>query len=295
MRLTTTLVLLATVAMPAAVIAQSRIVPPPPRSRAAPAPKPAAPTALIDTAIFDSPIRVEDKVRDAFRHPAETLAFFQVRPNMTVVEYMPGGGWYTRVLAPMLTRGGGRYIAVNPDPAAMGLPADRQAAWRATTAELPGKAAEYAGRPATDMPAYTTDALPKELDGTVDRVLIVREMHNLQRMNVADSELKAMRRLLKPGGLLGIVQHRAKPTASADYTDGSKGYLRQSDVVNLVTAMGFELVGASEVNANARDTADYPGGVWTLPPVYAEKDKNRARYDAVGESDRMTLLFRKRA
>lgn len=280
--LTLTLTLLATLAAPAAILAQS-------------APKaPATSTPAADPAIYDAPIRAEDKARDAWRHPAETLAFFQVRPDMTVVEYMPGGGWYTRVLAPMLTAGGGRYIAVNPDPVAMGMTAERQAAWRASTAGLADKAAGYTGRSATDVPAYTTDALPKALDGDVDRVLIVREMHNLQRNNVADSELKAMRRLLKPGGMLGIVQHRAKPTASADYTDGSKGYLRQADVVNLVTAMGFELAGTSEVNANAKDTADYPGGVWTLPPVYALKDKDRARYDAVGESDRMTLLFRRR-
>ncbi len=285
MRLAVTLALLATVAAPVAVFAQAR-------TTARPAATPKATTA--DPALYNAPIRAADKARDAFRHPAQTLAFFQVRPDMTVVEYMPGGGWYSRILAPMLAKSG-RYIAVNPDPAAMGMTADRQTAWRASTPELATKAAGYTGGAAGDAPAYTTDALPKALDGTVDRVLIVREMHNLQRMNIADSELKAMRRLLKPGGMLGIVQHRAKPTASADYTDGSKGYLRQTDVVNLVTAMGFELVSASEVNANARDTADYPGGVWTLPPAYAEKDKDRARYDAVGESDRMTLLFRKRA
>ena len=277
MRLVTRLALLAAVAAPVAAFAQM-----------------AATSAVADPAIYDAPIRADDRARDAFRHPAETLAFFQVRPGMTVVEYMPGGGWYTRVLAPMLTRGGGRYIAVNPDPVAMGMTAERQAAWRASTAELATKAAGYAGRAAADVPAYTTDALPKALDGTVDRVLIFREMHNLERASVADSELKAMRRLLKPGGMLGIVQHRAKPTATADYTDGSNGYLRQADVVNLVTAMGFELAGTSEVNANPKDTADYPGGVWTLPPVYSDKDGDRARYTAIGESDRMTLLFRRR-
>ena len=277
MRLAPRLALLAAIAAPVAAFAQM------------------APTsAVADPAIYDAPIRTDDRARDAFRHPAETLAFFQVRPGMTVVEYMPGGGWYTRVLAPMLTRGGGRYIAVNPDPVAMGMTAERQAAWRASTVGLATKAAGYTGRAAADVPAYTTDALPKALDGTVDRVLIFREMHNLERANVADSELKAMRRLLKPGGMLGIVQHRAKPTATADYTDGSNGYLRQADVVNLVTAMGFELAGTSEVNANPKDTADYPGGVWTLPPVYSDKDGDRARYTAIGESDRMTLLFRRR-
>ena len=283
MPLTTRLALLAAAlpiaALPAAAHAQTA---------------PASATLAADPAIYDAPIRADDKARDAFRHPAETLAFFQVRPDMTVVEYMPGGGWYSRVLAPMLTRGGGRYLAINPDPVAMGMTAERQAAWRASTTALSTKAAEYTGRAATDVPAYTTDTLPASLDGTVDRVLIFREMHNLRQANVVDSELKAMRRLLKPGGMLGIVQHRAKATADADYANGSKGYLRQADVVNLVTAMGFELAGTSEVNANPRDSADYPGGVWTLPPVYGQKDADRARYQAIGESDRMTLLFRKR-
>ena len=276
MRLATTLALLATVAAPVALFAQS------------------APSVTADPAIYDAPVRAEDKARDVWRHPAETLAFFQVKPGMTVVEYMPGGGWYTRILGPMLASGGGRYIAINPDPAGLGMTAERQAAFRAGTAKLPEQVAGWTKLPAGDFAAYTTDALPKELDGTIDRVLIFREMHNLQRANVADSELRAMRRLLKPGGMLGIVQHRAKATAPADTTDGSKGYLRQGDVVNFVTAMGFDLVGSSEVNANAKDPANWPDGVWTLPPTYALKDADRAKYDAVGESDRMTLLFRRR-
>ena len=244
MRLATTLALLATVAVPVAVFAQGRTT--------------SAKAVVADPAIYDAALRADDRARDAFRHPAQTLAFFQVRPDMTVVEYMPGGGWYARILAPMLAKAG-HYIAVNPDPAGLGLTGDRETAWRASTAELANKAAGYTGGAAGDVPAYTTDALPKTLDGTVDRVLIFREMHNLERTNIADSELKAMRRLLKPGGMLGIVQHRAKPTASADYTDGSKGYLRQTDVVNLVTAMGFELVSASEVNANAKEHGGLSG------------------------------------
>ena len=277
MRLTTSLALLTAVATPIAIYAQTRTT-----------------TIAADPAIYAAPLRAEDRARDVWRHPAETLAFFQVKPGMTVVEYMPGGGWYTRVLAPMLAAGGGRYIAVNPDPGGLGMTAERQTAFRDTTAKLPQATADWTKLPATDFAAYTTDALPKELDGTVDRVLIFREMHNLQRWNIADSELRAMRRLLKPGGMLGIVQHRAKATAPASYTDGSKGYLRQSDVVNFVTALGFDLAGASEVNANAKDPANWPDGVWTLPPTYALKDVDRAKYDAVGESDRMTLLFRKR-
>lgn len=253
----------------------------------------AASRTALDAALANAN-RAADRSRDAYRHPAETLAFFQVRPDMTVVEYGPGGGWYTRILAPMLARGGGRYLAVNADPTSLNLTPERLAAYREGTASLPGTIAGWTGLPAAGITAHTTDRLPAELDGTVDRVLMIRSLHNLHRSNRLDSELKAMRRLLKAGGLLGIVQHRATPMASADYTDGSKGYLRQADVVNLVTAMGFELAGTSEVNANPADTADWPGGVWTLPPTYALKDQDRARYTAVGESDRMTLLFRKR-
>ncbi len=278
MRLVTRLAALAALAAPFTLAAQSQ----------------SAPAVAADPAIYAAPIRAEDQARDAWRHPAETLAFFQVKPGMTVVEYMPGSGWYTRILAPMLVKGGGRYIAVNPDPASLGMAGERQAAYKETTAKLPQVTADWTKLPAGDFAAYTTDQLPKEMDGTVDRVLIFREMHNLQRANAADSELRAMRRLLKPGGMLGIVQHRAKATAPASYTDGSKGYLRQADVVNFVTAMGFDLVGSSELNANAKDPADWADGVWTLPPTYALKDKDRARYEAVGESDRMTLLFRKR-
>jgi len=114
------------------------------------------------------------------------------------------------------------------------------------------------------------------------------------RWNIADSEIKTMRALLKPGGMIGIEQHRAKPDAPYAYADGSKGYLRQSDVVRLMELNGFELVRASEINANPKDSADWPNGVWTLPPTYALKDQDRAKYQAIGESDRMTLLFRKR-
>jgi predicted methyltransferase len=161
-------------------------------------------------------------------------------------------------------------------------------------ASFPDKAAGWTGVPASRIGAYNTDGLPAALNGTADRVLIFREMHNLKRMNMLPRELAAARALLKPDGLLGIEQHRAKANAPDASVDGSKGYLRERDVIAMVEAQGFELVAMSDVNANPSDTADYPEGVWTLPPNLRLGEKDRDRYVAIGESDRMTLLFRKR-
>lgn len=243
------------------------------------------------SAALAHPRRAADRPRDVWRHPAQTLEFFKVDPGMTVVDYMPSGGWYTRVLVPYLGANG-RYIGLNPDVRA--APERMREAYGNTAQTFPAKAAEWTGAPAARIGAYNTDSLPAELGGTVDRVLIFREMHNLHRMGMLHRELTAMRALLKDSGLLGIVQHRARPDAAAAYTDGSKGYMREKDVVALVEAHGFELVGKSEVNANPNDPANHPDGVWTLPPNYRLGDKDRARYTAIGESDRMTLLFRKR-
>ena len=240
------------------------------------------------TAALATENRAEDRARDEWRHPAETLAFFQVEPGMTVVDYMPASGWYTRVLVPYLGEEG-RYIGLVPDPGAAdgerfsdyfaGLPASFEEAspgWNLT------------GAPVS---LYASQDIPEELQGTTDRVLVFREMHNLLRSGVMYTELQRIRSLLKDDGMLGIVQHRAKADAPADYTLGSNGYLRQKDVVALVEAHGFELVGESEINANPKDTADHEGGVWNLPPSNRNDDPAMAQ---IGESDRMTLLFRKR-
>ena len=244
-------------------------------------------TALTQALADDR--RAEDRARDEYRHPMETLDFFQVRPGMTVVDYMPASGWYTRVLVPYLGAQG-RYIGLTPDPAAADgerfrdyfakLPADfakDAPAWRLT-------GAPYAAMASSDI--------ADDMKGGVDRVLVFREMHNLLRSGSMYTELTRIRDLLADDGMLGIVQHRAKADAPAAYTLGSNGYLRQDDVVALVEAHGFELVGASEINANPRDTADHEGGVWTLPPGMRGDDEAKR---AIGESDRMTLLFRKRA
>lgn len=236
------------------------------------------------------PRRDDDRARDQYRHPAETLAFFRVEPGMTVVDYMPSGGWYTRVLVPYLGPQG-HYIGLNPDvrngPESLKGYAD-------LAATFPARAAGWTGASAAAISAYNTDTLPTSLDGKVDRVLIFREVHNLARYGLLDGELQRIHALLKPDGLLGIVEHRARADAPASYVDGSKGYMKQADVIRAVERNGYELVATSEVNANPKDTADYPRGVWTLPPSYALGDTDRDKYRAIGESDRMTLLFRKR-
>lgn len=243
--------------------------------------------------VLADPRRDGDRVRDQYRHPAQTLAFFKVKPGMTVVDYMPSGGWYTRVLVPYLGENG-RYIGLNPDVrnASDGL----KRSFADLGATFPAKAAEWTGVPADRIQAYNTNDVPDSLKGKVDRVLIFREMHNLWRFNLLRGELLAIRNLLKEDGMLGIEQHRAKPNASADYTDGGKGYMRTQDVIALVEANGFQLVGKSEINANRKDPANHPDGVWMLPPNLrgANDEAAKARMIGIGESDRMTLLFRKR-
>lgn len=248
------------------------------------APDPALARVLAD------PRREKDRARDQWRHPAEMLAFFRVEPGMTVVDYMPSGGWWTRVLVPYLGDGG-RYIGLNPD--LRRAHEQMQKTYGNMAATFPVEAAEW-NVPMGRVSAFNTDGLPAELNGTVDRVLIFREMHNLYRMGMLHRELYAARGLLKADGLLGIEQHRARADAPAAYTDGSKGYLREKDVIALVEAHGFELVAKSEVNANPKDTADHAQGVWALPPGNRGAEADKPRYAAIGESDRMTLLFRKR-
>jgi len=238
------------------------------------------------------PRREADRTRDEWRHPAETLEFFRVEPGMTVVDYIPSGGWYTRVLVPYLGEAG-KYIGLNPDVSGASAQLQKYFADLGTT--FPARAAEWTGAPASRVAAYNTDGLPEELNGTVDRVLIFREMHNLHRNGLLYRELSAVRSLLKDDGLVGIVQHRAKANAPAAYTNGSKGYLREKDVIGLMEAHGFEMVAQSEVNANPKDLADHPQGVWSLPPNLRQGEEDRARFTAIGESDRMTLLFRKRS
>ncbi|MEM9310347.1 MAG: methyltransferase [Pseudomonadota bacterium] len=252
---------------------------------------PAENTKLADVLAHER--RVDGKARDDYRHPAETLAFFQVRPTDTVIEYAPGGGWYTRILIPYLSESG-QYIASSfPPSSAEALGEEfvqRVADFGATFSEEVG--AELGVSP-EKLPFYFGDSIPQDVNGTVDRVLVFRMMHNLKRWGVADSEAQSWLAALKPGGLLGVVQHRAKADAPDDYVDGNRGYLKEADLIVFFESNGFELVEQSEINANPKDTADHASGVWALPPTYAEGDTDREQYTQIGESDRMTLLFKK--
>ena len=243
--------------------------------------------ALNLEGILQHPRRADDRARDRYRHPIETLAFFQVQPEMRVVEYGPGGGWYTRVLMPYLAPSG-VYMALQGDTGPL---EEGQAPW----AERFMTAVQERGwGEGGTTYAFESDEIPEDIAGTADRVLIFRSLHGLLNSNSADRELRAIRSLLSDDGYVGVVQHRAPEAASYADSNGSRGYLRQSDVVRLFELNGFELYAQSEVNANPDDSADYPRGVWTLPPTLTLGDEDRARYEAIGESDRMTLLFRKR-
>lgn len=259
---------------------------------AATAASPAEANAALAAAIAD-PRRDADRPRDTWRHPAETLTFFQVTPTMKVGEYAPGGGWYSRILGSYLTPPG-KLVGLFFDPNAPAFDAKTKDGIRQGAAKFPADVAGWTGQPAARFSAFTLDAVPTAEKGTFDRILVLRMLHNMIRWNIADAEIDRMHELLKPGGMIGVEQHRARPDAPAEYTDGSKGYLREADVIRLFEAHGFELAGKSEANANPKDSADWPDGVWTLPPSLEKKDVDRAKYEAIGESDRMTLLFRKR-
>lgn len=223
-----------------------------------------------------------NRERDRYRHPAETLGFFGVTPKQTVVEFLPAGGWYTEILAPML-KGNGRYVAFVPKGQADKV--------RAT---LAGKAGTYGPTDVQTIDFVTgASTMPA---GSADVVLTFRNVHNLLMQDdpaVAGRVFKAFYAMLKPGGVLGVVDHRL-PEGMDVAREKSSGYIKRSTIIRLAQAAGFRLAGESDVNANPRDTHDHPEGVWTLPPTYRLKDVDRAKYTAIGESDRVTLKFVKR-
>jgi predicted methyltransferase len=240
------------------------------------------------SAAINHPTRAEDKARDAFRHPAETLAFFHVGPEMKVGEYSPGGGWYTRLLGHYLG-GEGQLVGLYAHPVSATADPARQQRIRDTAAGFGTEVAGYTGLPAEKFSGLTLDKAAEQ-KGTFDRILLMRALHNPLRAGTLDTELRAMRELLKDDGLIGVEQHRARADAPWSYANGTKGYLRQEDVIDIMRINGFELVAASEINANPKDTADHQEGVWEMPPTLATK---REDLKGLGESDRMTLLFKK--
>ncbi|WP_108809767.1 class I SAM-dependent methyltransferase [Sphingorhabdus sp. Alg231-15] len=245
-------------------------------------------------AVINHDRRKDDKARDVYRNPSETLAFFQVKPTHIVAEYGPGGGWYTRILLPYLS-GSGKYVAVNGNSDSINFTSRaREGRSKSWPERFPDAASGWTGVPADQIAAYESDEVPEEMKGKIDRILIFRSMHGMLNGARSDSELQALRSILADDGMIGIVQHRANEDATYATSKGTKGYLKQSSIIALFELNGFELVDSSEINANPKDTKDYEKGVWTLPPVLTNKDQDRAKYQAIGESDRMTLLFKKR-
>jgi predicted methyltransferase len=235
--------------------------------------------------------------RDQYRHPVETLAFFGFTPTMTVLDIGPGAGYYTQLLAPVLAKDG-LYVATNREPPST---AAEPSAHHWTPYEgvrfdaLIRAAPEIYGKVQVIRVDYEAPKL--NLDGKVDMVLLMREVHMMKNWGTLDTWLREIHRALKPNGILGVEDHRAAPGADPEETV-AKGYLPEAWVIEKIEAAGFALAGKSEINANPRDTKDYPNGVWSLPPSfqagsdYTPADaRDRAKYAAIGESDRMTLKF----
>jgi predicted methyltransferase len=252
----------------------------------------AADTARLDTSAqaalekaVENPARSEaNRARDQYRHPAQTLAFFGVKPTDTVVELWPGGGWYSEILAPYLADRGKLIVAAPAGKGSEGL-----------AKRLDANPALYG--------KVERATFPTALGGTaiapnsVDVVLTFRNVHNWkmgymhpEKTDYSESAFREIYAMLKPGGVLGIEDHRLPESADAK-RERESGYIKVATVRALAEKAGFKFDGASEVNANPKDTADWPQGVWTLPPTYALKDQDREKYAAIGESDRMTLRF----
>jgi predicted methyltransferase len=223
--------------------------------------------------------------RDKDRHPAETLTFFGFKPTMTVFEFGPGEGWFTELLAPALAAKG-KLIVNTTDP--NGPPEARGTFYAQRLQRILGVAPELFGKVESIVVESAKPDL--KLQGTVDLALVFRSMHGWHNNKLTATWLAEIHEALKPNGVLGIEQHRAKDDANPDESS-KKGYLPEAFVIKEVEAAGFKLQSKSEVNANPRDTKDYAEGVWALPPTFRMKDKDHDKYAAIGESDRMTLKF----
>ena len=239
-------------------------------------------------ALVAAPHRTPANVaRDPHRHPRQVLEFLGVRPDSVVVEILPGSsGYYLEILAPYL-KDEGRYIAASRDASA---PERYLADHRRLLARLAAEPALYGKVEVTQFNAGRHEVAPA---GSADFVLTFRNLHNWVERGEVEGALRAFHRALRPGGILGVVDHRGR-TDLAQEAQMTSGYLREDYAVALIERAGFRLVGRSEVNANPRDTKDHPEGVWTLPPSYRLKDRDRDKYRAIGESDRFTLKFEKR-
>ncbi len=241
--------------------------------------------AAIKAVVSDTSTRSElERERDQYRHPVETLAFFGIKPDMTIAEMGPGGGWYTRILAP-LTAKEGKYIALNGSPNPASDRYERQMQWRES---FINPESGIFGDNASAR--YVGQKVPFAAPNSVDVVMIIRGMHGQIARGDVNALLAEFMTTLKPGGVLGIVQHREKEDAETDPKTTMRGYVKQSYIIDLVEKAGFELASTSEINANPKDTADWERGVWALQagrPIAEKTPENQE----IGESDRMTLKF----
>lgn len=242
--------------------------------------------ASLDAAIAGTWRAQQNVARDQYRHPKETLSFFMVNADDTVIEITPGGGWYTDILAPYL-RDGGHYVAAVWDDAITGQPNYRYDLNKRLRAKIAGNADVYGKSEVRLFDPAKPSFGPA---GSADVVLTFRNAHNWVDEGNPEAYFQAFYDVLQPGGTLGVTDHRAKPGTDLD-TMKKSGYLTEDLVVELAEKAGFKLDGKSEVNANPADTKDHPNGVWTLPPSNQHDAKDDAKYKAIGESDRMTLRF----
>lgn len=227
----------------------------------------------------------ENKARDQYRHPLQTLEFFDIHNYMTVVEIWPGGGWYTEILAPFLKDQGQFYAAHFSADSPVPYFKNSLQKFVEKTKALPGI---YGKMKLTVLqPPQQLDIAP---EGSADRILTFRNVHNWMKTGQAQTVFKALFKALKPGGLLGVVEHR-NPTYINQDPQAISGYVREDFVMKLAEQAGFKLLDKSEINANNKDTAKHPKGVWTLPPSLRLKEQDKAQYLSIGESDRMTLKF----
>jgi predicted methyltransferase len=239
----------------------------------------------LDAVLAGSWRSENNKARDVYRHPKATLQFFGLQPDQTVIEITPGSGWYSEILAPLL-RDNGHYIAAV---------ADNDAEAKQDAAGLRTKfAADSTEYGKASIVGFNPQAPVFGPAGSADMVLTFRNVHNWAMAGTAQTMFKAFYAVLKPDGVLGVVDHRAALGATFDSVKSS-GYLPTDYIIKLATDAGFKLDAQSEINANPKDTKDYPKGVWTLPPTLTLGDQDRAKYLAIGESDRMTLRFVKAA
>jgi predicted methyltransferase len=251
---------------------------------------PSSATDLTLASAVGNPARSEKFVaRDKARHPLEELTFFGVTPQSTVVEIWPGGGYWTEILAPLLHDHGGYYVALQGKGGSEAADAEADKLNALLRAKIEADMATYGKVTPTVFGAGQGEIAPP---GTADFVLSFRNLHNWMKDGFAPEAFAAFYQALKPGGVLGLEEHRGQRDTAQD-PKAEDGYVRQDYAIALAEKAGFEFAGSSEINANLKDTANWPKGVWTLPPTLRLGDQDRAKYEAIGEADNFVLKFRK--